>query len=101
MNLVEHSDHLSLLSQALDLDNLRLAWDEIADNEGIPGVDQVSIRAWRRNWDLAAAHGSWETEKTSRRSWRPRRRNLPIPAQRQPPRAGSPLAELPGDDPDR
>ena len=51
MNLVEHSDHLSLLSQALDLDNLRLAWDEIADNEGIPGVDQVSIRAWRRNWE--------------------------------------------------
>ena len=49
-----------LLGQALDMPNLRLAWDEVADNDGIPGVDSVSIRRWRRNWEerlvnLAAA----------------------------------------------
>jgi group II intron reverse transcriptase/maturase len=41
----------TLLDRALDMDNLRLAWNEIADNEGIPGVDEVSIRIWRRNWE--------------------------------------------------
>src|SRR4030067_411267 len=56
MNLVEHSDHLTLLSEALDLDNLRLAGDEVADNEGVSGVDQVSIRAWKRNWEERLVH---------------------------------------------
>lgn len=40
-----------MLQQALEPDNLRLAWDEIADNKGISGVDRVSIRRWRRNWE--------------------------------------------------
>lgn len=40
-----------LFEQALQMDNLRLAWEEIAENRGMPGVDQVSIRVWRRNWE--------------------------------------------------
>lgn len=49
-----------LLDRALDPANLRQAWEEVAANRGMPGVDDVSIRRWGRNWeerlvDLAAA----------------------------------------------
>jgi CRISPR-associated protein Cas1 len=40
-----------LLEQALCADNLHQAWEEIEENQGIPGVDGVSIRVWRRNWE--------------------------------------------------
>ncbi|MEA3350515.1 MAG: reverse transcriptase domain-containing protein, partial [Chloroflexota bacterium] len=41
----------SLLYKATTIDNLRLAWEEIAENKGIAGVDNVSIRKWRRTWE--------------------------------------------------
>jgi len=41
----------ALLERVLALDNLRLAWNEVAENGGMPGVDHVSIRRWRRNWE--------------------------------------------------
>jgi group II intron reverse transcriptase/maturase len=40
-----------LLEQVLTPDNLREAWNEVAENRGMPGVDNVSIRRWRRNWE--------------------------------------------------
>ena len=46
----------SLLVQATTHKNLRLAWEEIADNKGIPGVDHVSIKKWRRNWEERITH---------------------------------------------
>lgn len=50
----------SQLDRVLDPANLRLAWNEVAANRGMPGVDDVSIRRWGRTWeerlaDLAAA----------------------------------------------
>lgn len=42
---------MSLLNQSLQLDNLRSAWEAVAENNGIPGVDHVSIKKWRRNWE--------------------------------------------------
>lgn len=41
----------TLLQQVLRLDELRRAWDHVSDNQGMPGVDDVSIRSWRRNWE--------------------------------------------------
>lgn len=41
----------SLLEQALEMKNLRTAWEEMAENKGMPGVDGLSIRVWRRNWE--------------------------------------------------
>lgn len=41
----------TLLEQALEMKNLRTAWEEMAENKGIPGVDGLSIRVWRRNWE--------------------------------------------------
>jgi group II intron reverse transcriptase/maturase len=41
----------NLLDQALEMDNLREAWNEVAENNGMPGVDNVSIARWQRNWE--------------------------------------------------
>ncbi|MBI5842858.1 MAG: hypothetical protein HZB19_22425 [Chloroflexi bacterium] len=40
-----------LLDKALDMKNLRGAWEEIRANKGMPGVDEVSLKAWARNWE--------------------------------------------------
>ncbi len=40
-----------LLNRILNLDNLREAWEEVAENRGMAGVDDVSIRRWRRTWE--------------------------------------------------
>lgn len=41
----------TLLVQVLERDNLRLAWENVAENKGMPGVDDISIAIWRRNWE--------------------------------------------------
>ncbi len=46
---------MTLLTQTLHPDNLRRAWEAVADNGGIPGVDDVSIRTWRRTWEARLA----------------------------------------------
>ncbi len=43
--------HESLLKQAVAFPNLRRAWEEVAANKGIPGVDGVSIKRWERRWE--------------------------------------------------
>lgn len=40
-----------LLERILDMQNLTAAWEAVAANEGMAGVDDVSIRRWRRNWE--------------------------------------------------
>lgn len=40
---------MTLLRRAVALGNLSRAWEEVAENKGIPGVDNVSIKRWRRN----------------------------------------------------
>ena len=40
-----------LLEQVLDKDNMALAWENVAENRGIPGVDHVSIKKWNRKWE--------------------------------------------------
>lgn len=42
---------MTLLQQTLDPVNLRLAWDAVAQNNGMPGTDHFSIAAWRRGWE--------------------------------------------------
>jgi len=42
---------MGLIDQILSLENLRLAWEEVAANKGAPGIDRVSIKRWRRNWE--------------------------------------------------
>lgn len=40
-----------LSEHILDFTNLRLAWEEVAENKGAPGVDDISLKRWRRNWE--------------------------------------------------
>jgi len=40
-----------VIDQVLALDNMRAAWEEVAEKKGAPGVDGVSIARWRRNWE--------------------------------------------------
>lgn len=40
---------LTLLEMALSPENLCTAWEAVAANDGLPGVDSLSIRRWRRN----------------------------------------------------
>lgn len=40
-----------LIHQVLEFDNLRLSWENVAQNDGIAGVDNISIRKWQRNWE--------------------------------------------------
>lgn len=42
---------MDLIDQALTTDNLRIAWEQVASNAGAPGVDDVSIADWRRDWE--------------------------------------------------
>ncbi len=42
---------MSLLMQAVQAENLRRAWEAVAENGGMPGVDDISLRTWRRHWE--------------------------------------------------
>jgi CRISPR-associated protein Cas1 len=42
---------LPLLERIVELTNLTAAWEAVAANQGIPGVDELSIRRFRRNWE--------------------------------------------------
>jgi group II intron reverse transcriptase/maturase len=49
-----------LIYRILHPDNMRLAWEEVADNRGMPGVDNVSIRRFRHNWEERLATLEYE-----------------------------------------
>jgi len=51
---------MRLIDRILQPENMRAAWEEVAAKKGAPGIDGVSIKRWRRNWEerlvnLAAA----------------------------------------------
>lgn len=45
----------ALLDRILAPDNLADAWDAVAENAGVPGVDREGIRRFRRNWEARLA----------------------------------------------
>jgi group II intron reverse transcriptase/maturase len=42
---------MKLINQILSPDNMRSAWEEVAGKHSAPGIDQVSVERWRRNWE--------------------------------------------------
>jgi len=51
---------MRLIDLILQPDNMRAAWEQVAAKKGAAGIDRVSIKRWRRNWEerlvnLAAA----------------------------------------------
>lgn len=47
---IDHSMS-SLRRRLVEFDNLRRAWENVATNNGMPGVDNISVAAFRRNWE--------------------------------------------------
>ena len=67
----------TLLRQVVSPGNLRRAWDEVAENKGIAGVDHVSIRKWRRSWEARLARISKEVLSNTYKPQRLRVRKIP------------------------
>ena len=42
---------MSLIDDILTMENLTRAWNSVAENNGIAGIDSISIQRWRRNWE--------------------------------------------------
>jgi len=40
-----------LLDRTLDFQNMNQAWLAVLENQGVPGVDGVSLSVWARNWE--------------------------------------------------
>lgn len=72
-----------LLQQALEMDNLRLAWEEVAENKGMPGVDEVSILAWRRNWEERLVALRQAVRRNAYRPHKLRQRRIPKRSRRE------------------
>jgi CRISPR-associated protein Cas1 len=75
--------HATLIKQAVALPNLRLAWESVADNQGIPGADRISIRKWQRNWEERLVRMSREVLANTYKPGRLRQRRIPKRDRRQ------------------
>lgn len=42
---------MKLIDRILSPDNMRAAWDDISDKGSAAGVDRISVKRWRRNWE--------------------------------------------------
>ncbi len=42
---------MNFIKQVLSHDNMRAAWEEVAQKKGAAGVDGVTIKQWRRKWE--------------------------------------------------
>lgn len=68
---------MTLLTQTLSFANMRLAWDEVAENKGIAGVDNVTIPAWQRNWEERVQQLTLAVRTNRYRPGRLRQRRVP------------------------
>jgi len=68
---------MKLINQILSLDNLRAAWEEVAENKGAAGIDRVSIARWQRNWEERCANLAAAVRANTYRPSRLRRFTIP------------------------
>lgn len=69
----------NLLNQTLHPDNLRRAWEVVAANDGSAGVDNITIRKWRRRWEERLVILATAVRGNQYRPGRLRRRRIPKP----------------------
>ncbi|NKQ35675.1 MAG: hypothetical protein HF973_08685 [Chloroflexi bacterium] len=70
---------MSLLQKTLHPANLRRAWEAVAANEGSAGVDNITIRKWRRSWEERLVALATAVRGNQYRPGRLRRRRIPKP----------------------
>jgi group II intron reverse transcriptase/maturase len=68
---------MRLIERVLDMDNLADAWLRVAENQGAPGVDGVSIRRFARNWEANLRRIRDQVQTNCYRPTRMRRRAVP------------------------
>jgi RNA-directed DNA polymerase len=66
-----------LIYDVLNMDNLIRAWEAVSDNNGIPGVDDISIKKWRRNWEERLIELAKNVRKNTYHPKRLRMRTIP------------------------
>jgi RNA-directed DNA polymerase len=45
---MENTRHRAILAP----ENMRLAWEQVLAKKGAPGVDQITLQRWARNWEV-------------------------------------------------
>jgi CRISPR-associated protein Cas1 len=65
--------------RVLALDNLRQAWEEVAEKKGAAGIDGVSIKRWRRNWEERLVELQRSVRGNTYRPRKPRCFSIPKP----------------------
>ncbi len=58
---------------------MRAAWEEVAEKKGASGIDAVSIRRWRRNWEERLVNLAAAVRANTYKPRRPRRFYVPKP----------------------
>jgi len=58
---------------------MRAAWEEVAEKKGAAGVDDVSIKRWRRNWEERLVNLAAAVRANTYRPRRLRRFSVPKP----------------------
>ncbi len=70
---------MRLIDRVLQPDNMRAAWEEVAEKKGAPGADDVSIKRWRRNWEERLVNLAAAVRANTYRPRRLRRFGVPKP----------------------
>jgi group II intron reverse transcriptase/maturase len=63
----------------LAMENLTAAWEEVASKKGAAGIDEVSIKRWRRNWEERLVNLAAAVRANTYKPRRPRRFYVPKP----------------------
>jgi group II intron reverse transcriptase/maturase len=62
-----------MIDQILSRENLRQAWEQVLEKKGGPGIDQVTLARWGRNWEANLARLSQQVRTNTYRPNRPKR----------------------------
>jgi len=70
---------MRLIERILQPDNMQAAWEEVARKKGAAGIDDVSIKRWRRNWEERLVNLVAAVRANTYKPRRPRRFYVPKP----------------------
>lgn len=62
-----------MINEVLERENMRRAWEQVQSNKGAPGVDRVTLKRWRRNWEANLERLRQQVKANTYRANRPKR----------------------------
>ncbi len=63
---------MSLIKSIVSTENMYIAWDDVQDKKGAPGIDDISIQRWARAWEANIARLSEQIESKTYRPNKPK-----------------------------